>query len=102
MVAPARAFAPFAGRSGSRLRSFGRPLKDGRLAKQMNLDGVRAGLAGADADGFLDIEDENLAVADAARARSLLDGLDRGFQPVLIDHDFDLHLGQEVHDIFSP
>ena len=40
------------------------------------LDRVGAGFAGADADGFLDIEDENLAVADAARARSLLDRLD--------------------------
>ena len=42
-------------------------------------DRVGAGFAGADADGFLDIEDENLAVADAARARSLLDGFDGGF-----------------------
>src|SRR6201991_573615 len=32
-------------------------------AGAMFLDGVRAGFAGADTDGFLDIEDENLAVA---------------------------------------
>src|SRR5262249_27397668 len=57
-------------------------------------------LAGADADGFLDIEDENLAVADAARARSLLDGLDRGFQAGFGNDDLDFHFGQEVHHIF--
>src|SRR5258707_3644532 len=64
-------------------------------------DGVRAGLPCADTDGFLDIEDENLAVADAARARSLLDGLHGGLLAVLIDDDLDLHLGQEIHDIFG-
>ena len=39
-------------------------------------DRVGAGLAGADADRFLDRRDEDLAVADAAGLGGLLDGLD--------------------------
>ena len=38
---------------------------------------VRPALAGADADDFVDRGDEDLAVADAAGAGGLLDGLDR-------------------------
>src|SRR6185503_6565873 len=66
---------------------FGLPLQEVELAQR--LYGVRAGLAGADADGFLDIEDEYLAVADASRARSLLDGVDGGFEAAVFDHDLD-------------
>src|SRR5579872_4201516 len=97
-VAPARADAPvFDGRSRSRGRSGWslRPPPDAVIS-----NGIRAGFAGADADRFFDIEDENLAVADAARARSLLDRLDRGFLTVFVYDDFDLHLGQEIHNIF--
>src|SRR5215470_13843192 len=43
----------------------------------LRLQGVGPALAGADADDFLDRGDEDLAVADAAGARGLLDGLDR-------------------------
>src|SRR6185312_6862879 len=63
-------------------------------------DRVRAGFAGADADGFLDVEDEYLAVADAPGARGFLDGVDGCLQPVVGDDDLDLHFRQEVHDIF--
>src|ERR1019366_3527147 len=65
------------------------------------LDRVRAGFAGTDADNLLDIEDENLAVADAAGARGLLNRLDRGLEPGIRHHDFDFHLGQKIHDIFG-
>src|SRR5512135_1014107 len=63
-------------------------------------DRVRTGLAGADPDCFLDIEDEYLAVADASRARSLLNRIDRGFDAHIVDHDLDFHFGQEIDDIF--
>src|SRR5882724_7494897 len=64
-------------------------------------DRVGAGLAGADADYFLDIHDEYLAVTDASRARSLLDGVDGGVEAAVLDDDLDLHLGQEVDDILG-
>src|SRR5215471_18593722 len=58
-------------------------------------------LACTDADGFLDIEDENLSVADAAGSRSLLHGINAGFEPILRNDDLDLHLWQEIHDILG-
>src|SRR4051812_13024395 len=58
-----------------------------------------AGLAGADADGLLEIEDEDLAVADLAGVRGLLDGFDRLLEQLGFHRHFDLHLGQEVDDI---
>jgi hypothetical protein len=39
-------------------------------------DRVRSPVAGADADRLLDVEHEDLAVADAAGAGSILDRLD--------------------------
>src|SRR5580704_8958023 len=63
-------------------------------------DGVGSGFARSDADGFFDIEDENLSVADASGSRSLLDCFDARLEPFLCDDDFDFHLRQEVHDVF--
>src|SRR5215467_2144526 len=65
-------------------------------------DRVRAALAGADADRFLDVRNKDLAVADAAGMRGLLDRLDRPFDHRFFHHHFDLHLGQEVDDVFGP
>src|SRR5262249_59851461 len=62
---------------------------------------VGPALAGADADDFLDRGHEDLAVADAAGAGGLLDGLDRALDLVVLEHDLQLHLGQEVDDIFG-
>src|SRR6185312_8164210 len=64
-------------------------------------DGDRAGLAGTDADHFLDVEDEYLAVADLFRFGGLLDGVDAGVDEVVGDDDLDLHLGQEIDDVFG-
>src|SRR6476469_9122686 len=52
----------------------------------VGLERVRAGLAGADADGLLDVGDENLAVADAAGARRVLDGLDGALHELVRQH----------------
>jgi hypothetical protein len=49
----------------------------GRRQFAQDLDGVVAGLAGADADGFVDRGDEDLAVADPAGLGRVLDRLDR-------------------------
>ena len=44
---------------------------------------------------------ENLAVADAAGLRRLADRLDGAVEVLVGDDDLDLHLGQEVDDIFG-
>ena len=44
---------------------------------------------------------ENLAVADASGVGGLLDRLDRALEQRIVEHDFDLHLGQEVDDVFG-
>src|SRR5687767_13528995 len=62
----------------------------------------RIGLAGADADDFLKIEHEDLAVADLAGVRRLLDRLDRLFEQLRLDRRLDLHLREEVDDVLGP
>ena len=60
-----------------------------------------AAFAGANADRLLDVGHENLAVADAAGLRSLADRVDGALDHVVAEHDLDLHLGQEVDDVFG-
>src|SRR5687768_12401593 len=62
-------------------------------------DGVFAALAGTDADGFLEIVDEDLAVADAARLAGLLDGFDHLRDHAVGDDHFHFDLRDEVHDV---
>src|SRR3546814_6307157 len=62
-------------------------------------ESVAAGLAGAEADRFLDVGHEDLAVADASGAGRRLDRLDRAFGQGVVDHHLELHLGQEIDDV---
>jgi hypothetical protein len=55
---------------------------------------VGAGLAGADADDLLQIEDEDLAVADLAGVGGLLDRLDDLVEKIVLDGRLDLDLGR--------
>src|SRR3546814_9931809 len=71
------------------------------LFRSRCLDGGRAALAGADADGLLDRADEDLAVADAPGMGGLLDGLHRALDQVVPQDDLDLHLGQEIDDVLG-
>src|SRR3712207_3726445 len=64
-------------------------------------DRVRAGLAGADADRFLDARYKNLAIADAAGLGRLADRLDGAVVAVVREHDLELHLGQEVDHVLG-
>src|SRR4029077_15718575 len=66
------------------------------------LDRVRAGLPGADANGFLDLQYKYLAIPDPARLRGIADRFDRRTEIFVRNDDFDLHLGQKVDDILSP
>src|SRR5437762_352427 len=60
---------------------------------------VDAGLASADTDRLFNTCDEDLAVADLAGARRLADRLDGTLDHGVVDHDLDLHLGQEAHRV---
>src|SRR5439155_23418220 len=66
------------------------------------LDGIRAALAGADTDRLVDRRDKDLAVADPAGMRRLLDRLDRALDQRLLHDDLDLHLRQKVDHVFGP
>src|SRR5205814_6573482 len=59
------------------------------------------GLAGADADGLLDRQDENLAVADLAGAGGLADRVEGALDEGVLDHHLDLDLGQEAHGVLG-
>src|SRR5688572_4490293 len=58
------------------------------------------GFAGADADDLLEVEDEDLAVADLAGIGGLLDGLDRLLEQFGLDRGLDFHLRQEIDHVF--
>src|SRR3712207_5486219 len=68
---------------------------------QPRLYGVAALFASTDADDFFDGCYEDLAVTDPAGMGLLLNRFDRAFDQTVVQNDFDLHLRQEVHDIFS-
>src|ERR1700677_644738 len=61
---------------------------------------VGAGLSGADSDRLVDRGHENLAIADSPRLRCFANRLDRRGEILVGDHDLDLHLGQEINDVF--
>src|SRR5450432_3757681 len=63
--------------------------------------GVLAGLAGADADHLLERRDEDLAVADLARARGGFDRLDDAIDDRIVDGGLDLPFRQEVDDVLG-
>src|ERR1700754_2729336 len=59
------------------------------------------GLAGADANRVVEVDDEDLAVADLSGFRGGGDGVDGLVDLLGGDGDFDLDLGQEAHGIFG-
>src|SRR6476646_5971117 len=63
------------------------------------LDSVQPGFAGPDADGFLDVGDEDFAVADASGLGRAADRIDRFLDQIITDHDLDFDLGEEVDDV---
>src|SRR5476651_2531935 len=72
-----------------------------RSANCHGLDGLFAGFAGADAHGFIDGEDKNLAVADLAGPGGRDDGVD-SFPGDRISHDnLDFYLRQEIHRVLA-
>src|SRR5262249_24478213 len=80
------------------------PRKRGRVgrgkAAPVWLDRIQPGFAGSDANGFLYLGDENLAIANAAGLRGASYGIDRLVDHVIAEHDLDLHLRQKIDDVF--
>src|ERR1700746_535818 len=64
-------------------------------------EGCGIGLAGADANRMVEVDDEDLAVADLSGLGSRRDRIDRLVDLVRGDSDLDLDLGQEAHRVFS-
>src|SRR3954468_22437259 len=73
-----------------------------RWAADLGSDGVGAGLAGADADRFLDARYKNLAIADPAGLGRLADRLDGVVDEIVVEHDLELHLRQEIDHVLGP
>src|SRR5712691_2233261 len=64
-------------------------------------DGVQSGFPRSDPDGFFDIGDEDLAVADPPGLGGATDRLDGFLDHVVAEHNLDLHLGEKIHDVFG-
>src|SRR5712691_3731340 len=59
------------------------------------------GFAGADADGVVDVIDEDFAVTDLAGLGRGSDGIDDLVDLIAGNSDFDLDLWQEIHGVFG-
>src|SRR5579863_9294978 len=66
----------------------------GVSGRTSNLNGVDSGFACPDPDGFFDIRDENLAIADPPGLGGATDRLNGFFDHVVAEHNLDLHLGK--------
>ena len=64
-------------------------------------DGLFALFLGANADGFVDGGDEDLAIADLAGLGGTDDGADSGIDAVVGDDHLDFDLGQEIDRVFA-
>src|SRR5499433_2439384 len=78
------------------------PLSCGReVVEASGSDGVQSGFPGSDPNGFFDIGDEDLAVADPPGLGGATDRLDGFLDHVVAKHNLDLHLGEKIHDVFG-
>src|SRR5436190_4486495 len=95
------ACCPPSRRGCSAIRAF-TPVFDGLWSGMtQRLQRIAIGLAGANAHRVLDLDHENLAVADLAGFGRAGDRLDDAVGAIVRHHDLDLDLGQEVHGVFG-
>src|SRR5947208_2174197 len=64
-------------------------------------DGVKSGFPRPDPDGFLDVGDEDFAVADPPGLGGATDRLDGFFDHVVAEHNLDLHLGKKIDHVLG-
>src|SRR5215813_7186210 len=78
------------------------PLSCGReVAEASGLDGVQSGFPGSDSNGFFDVGDEDLSVADPPGLGGATDRLDGFFDHVVAEHNLDLHLWEKIDHVFG-
>src|SRR5229473_8652624 len=78
------------------------PLSCGReIIEAGGSDGVQSGFPGSDPNGFFDVGDEDLAVADPPGLGGATDRLDGFLDHVVAEHNLDLHLGEEIHHVLG-
>src|SRR5206468_3558775 len=73
----------------------------GARALRMTSERIGVDLLGADTNGLFQVDDEDLAVADLARAGGVGDRLDGPLQLLVGHGDLDFQLGQEIHDVLG-
>jgi len=67
----------------------------------VGLDGVFAGLAGADADGEFTVHDEDFSITDFTGLAALGDRFDDLRNRLIGDDEFEVSLGQEIDHVFA-
>src|SRR5436309_8008384 len=70
-----------------------------RSIEKVDSDGIQPGFPCPDANGFLDVGHEDLAVADAPGLGRASDCVDRLLDQIIRNHDLDFDLGQKVNDV---
>src|ERR1700733_9172671 len=73
-----------------------------RSSRASGSDGVMPGFPRPDPDGFLDIGDEDFAVADPPGLGRAPDRLDGFFDQVITEHNLDLHFGKKIDHVLGP
>src|SRR5207245_5024009 len=64
-------------------------------------DGVQAGFAGSDPNGFFDIRDEDFSIADPPGLGGATDRVDGFLDHVVAERNLDLSLAGSIDNIFS-
>src|SRR5882724_9930516 len=67
----------------------------------LRLDCVDTGFPGSDPDRFFDVRYKYLAVPNPAGLGRPADRLDGFLDHVVAENNFDLHLGEKIHDVFG-
>src|SRR5579871_2226428 len=70
-----------------------------RIASAICSDRIRSGFPRADANDLLQVEDEDLAVADLAGPRGFFDGFDDGIDQFGLDCDVQPHFRSEIDGV---
>src|SRR5215470_1840043 len=65
-------------------------------------NGVHAGLPRTDPDGFFDVGDEDLAVADATGLGGAADRLDGFLDHLVGEHNLDFYLREKIDNVLGP
>src|SRR4051812_4325944 len=75
--------------------------KAGKCAGPRASDRIQSGFPRSDPDCFFDVRDKDLAVSNPAGLGSTADRFDGFFDHVVAENNFDLHLGEKIHDVFG-